>query len=243
MIDTLVNRLIDLAKTQPDKLAVIFKKEQITYSELLKKVTGIATILKDNGVLSGDRVCFSAVSKPEMVAIYLGIQMIGAVAVFLDKNSTPENMISIYNEAGSKLLLTDKPMKEYGELCHIISLRDTYAQADKVTTYKQENKLIQEDELAEILFTTGTTGKPKGVMLTYKSVYNIFMNTIEGIHIQDETILLLPLPLNHSFALRVLRAVLYKGATIVLQNGFTFAKEVENNMAQSQILWDDGFLT
>ncbi|RKI73879.1 hypothetical protein D7V90_23840, partial [bacterium 1xD42-87] len=39
-----------------------------------------------------------------------------------------------------------------------------------------------------------------------------------------------PLPLNHSFALRVLRAVLYRGATVVLQNGFTFAKEVENNV-------------
>ena len=43
-------------------------------------------------------------------------------------------------------------------------------------------------------------------------------------------VLLLPLPLNHSFALRVLRAVLYSGATLVLQNGFTFAKEVENNI-------------
>lgn len=87
-----------------------------------------------------------------------------------------------------------------------------------------------EDELAELLFTTGTTGKPKGVMLTYKAVYHILTNTIEGIGIREDDILLLPLPLNHSFALRVLRAVLYRGATVVLQNGFTFAKEVENNV-------------
>lgn len=52
---------------------------------------------------------------------------------------------------------------------------------------------------------------------------------IRGVSL-NEVDLLLPLPLNHSFALRALRTVLYSGATLVLQNGFTFAKEVENNI-------------
>lgn len=235
----LLNHLIDLAAHCPEKKAVVFKGEYLTYRELCRRIAGMADDLVGEGITHGDRVCFSAVSKPEMVAAYMAIQACGAVAVFLDKNGTPENMAEICKEAGAKLLLTDKPMKEYAKECRVLSLRKLYQRAGE---WKQDDgaaldvdlqkRMISpaEDELAELLFTTGTTGKPKGVMLTYKAVYHILTNTIEGIGIREDDILLLPLPLNHSFALRVLRAVLYRGATVVLQNGFTFAKEVENNV-------------
>lgn len=239
IMENLLNRLIDLADACPDKKAVIFKEEYLTYRELCRRIAGMAEQLVSEGIVQGDRVCFSAVSKPEMVAAYMAVQACGAVTVFLDKNGTPENMAAICGEAGAKLLLTDKPMKEYAEKCRILSLREPYQRAgewrqdDNVELSADLQKIKispAEDELAELLFTTGTTGKPKGVMLTYKAVYHIFTNTIEGIGIREDDVLLLPLPLNHSFALRVLRAALYKGATVVLQNGFTFAKEVENNV-------------
>ena len=248
MTEILVNRIMELAVRQPDKMAVAFKKEILTYRELAGKACGIAELLRKNGIGAGDRVCFSAVSKPEMPAAYLGIQLCGAVAVFLDKNSPPENMAAVYRESESSLLLTDRPMKEYAETCRILSLRQVYAEADISAAdisasdtsasdkagskggWEDASAVRDENALAELLFTTGTTGKPKGVMLTYKAVYHIFSNTIEGIGIREDEVLLLPLPLNHSFALRVLRAVLYQGAAVVLQNGFTFAKEVENNI-------------
>lgn len=238
-MDNLLNRLVDLSLTCPDKHAVIFKGEQLTYWELCRRIKGMAKLIRAEGISCGDRVCFSAVSRPEMVVAYMAIHACGAVAVFLDKNGTPQNMAEIYEDSGAKLLLTDKPMKECAERCHILSLRESYhrAGAQNEDEPAMTDSVLQamktfpaENDLAELLFTTGTTGKPKGVMLTYKAVYNILLNTIDGIGIREDDILLLPLPLNHSFALRVLRAVLYKGATVVLQNGFTFAKEVENNV-------------
>lgn len=238
-MDILLNRLINLSAICPDKQAVIFKGEQLTYQELCRRVGGMAEIMQAEGISHGDRVCFSAVSKPEMVAAYMAVHACGAVAVFIDKNGIPENIAAIYEDAGAKLLLIDKPMKEYAEKCHILSLRELYRRADMWNHDKNDDldSALQrlrispaENDVAELLFTTGTTGKPKGVMLTYKAVYHIFMNTIEGIGIREDDILLLPLPLNHSVGLRKLRAVLYKGATVVLQNGFTFAREVENNV-------------
>ena len=238
-MDNLFNRLIDLATVCPDKKAVVFKGEYLTYRELCRRIASMAEQLAKEGIEQGDRVCFSAVSKPEMAAAYMAVQACGAVAVFLDKNGTPENMAAICEEAGAKILLTDKPMKEYAEKCRVQSLRELYRQAgewrqdggaDLDAELQKRKTAPAEEDLAELLFTTGTTGKPKGVMLTYKAVYHILTNTIEGIGIREDDILLLPLPLNHSFALRVLRAVLYRGATVVLQNGFTFAKEVENNV-------------
>ena len=267
MIDTLVNRVFELAKLTPDKIAVAFKKEQLTYKGLAIKALGISEFLKSEGLVAGDRVCYSAISKPEMVAVYLGISLCGGVTVFLDKNSTVENMLLVYEESGAKLMLTNKRVKceDSEHDCNVKSLSEVYKTADEYAANVMKKigrlnvtgdntdsnefsmdvvsgesvccalsgigyEIPSEDTLSELLFTTGTTGKPKGVMLSYKSVYNILKNTIEGIHIDDNVVLLLPLPLNHSFALRVLRAVLYSGATLVLQNGFTFAKEVENNI-------------
>lgn len=249
MTDTLVNRVFELAETSPDKIAVAFKKEQLTYSELAVKALGISEYLKSEGITAGDRVCYSAISKPEMVAVYLGISLCRAVTVFLDKNSTAENMLLVYRESGARLMLTNKKIdiaegekaeENPGCIYRIRSLSEIYREADRyaaeagiregIISRERVGELPSEDALSELLFTTGTTGRQKGVMLSYRSVYNILKNTIDGINIDSNVVLLLPLPLNHSFALRVLRAVLYAGGTIVLQNGFTFAKEAENNI-------------
>lgn len=226
----LVNRVIEIAAENPDKMAVAFKNESLTYKELASVSAAIADELKVLGVMAGDRVCYSAVSKPETIAMYLAIHMAGVVAVFLDKNGTPENMAGIYRSSGAKALFTDKPMMEWGKECNVHSLREIYERAKENSDTTEYRINPDMDSLSEILFTTGTTGKPKGVMLSYKNVYNILNNTIEGIGIREDDSLLMPLPLNHSFALRVVRAVLYKGATLVLQNGFTFAKDVEKNV-------------
>ena len=228
MIDTLVNRVRKLGELEPEKIAVAFKRDRLSYRELSQKTAAIAAWLGEQGILPGDRVCFSAVSKPEMVAVYLGIQSFGAAAVFLDKMASAESMISICEAAEAKLLLTDKPLKELPDGCRVFSLRRVYEEA--ISDHFIEKNTVNENELAEILFTTGTTGTPKGVMLSYRAVYHILSNTIRGVGYSKKTILLLPLPMHHSFALRVLRAVLYCGGTVVLQNGFTFAREVEKNI-------------
>ena len=83
MFDTLVNRIFELAAAQPDKLAVAFKKEQVSYSELAAKIRAIGQSLACMGIVRGDRILFTALSKPEMVAAYLGIQYCGGIAVFI----------------------------------------------------------------------------------------------------------------------------------------------------------------
>ena len=227
MVETLIQRIEELAQKQPDKLAVAFKNDQLTYSGLNVKIHDVASRMSELGIEKGDRVLFSAVSKPEMAVLYLAIQYLGAVAVFIDKNATAQNAVTIYKDADAKLFFTDKPVKGYEDECKVYSLRQVYSECgNREISYC----LPQEDDLAEMIYTSGTTGKPKGCMLTYKAINSIWMNTIRGIGMREDDITLIPLPLNHSFALRVFRACLYIGATVVLQNGFTFAKDIENNL-------------
>ncbi len=228
MFDTLVNRIMELAVSKPEQLAAAFKKERVTYRALSQKMTAVGSALQKMGIARGDRVVFTAVSKPETAAVYLGIQYCGAVAVFADKNAAPENLAAIYENAGAKLLLTDKPVKDYADRCRIFSLRDLYGST--LQTQPAAYRMPGEEDLAELLFTTGTSGEPKGVMLSYRAVYSILKYTIQGTGMREEDRVLIPLPLNHSFALRVMRAALYLGASVILQNGFLFAKEIEQNI-------------
>ncbi len=247
MFDTLVRRIEELSKTQPDKGAVAFKNEILTYAELNTNIKRTAEVLRTNGAKKGDRISLSAVSKPLFVVTYLAIEYMGCIPVFLDKSSTEDNMLLVYRESGSTLIVTDKLSKLEDNTVNKLSYKDLTAilgehnNSQETSTEDKDNEekealikyeIPEEGQLAELLFTTGTTSKPKGVMLSYKAVYNILSNTIEGIGIRDDDIVLLPLPLNHSYALRVLRAYLYTGATVVLQNGFTFAKEAENNISK-----------
>ena len=236
MIETLIERIQQLAQTQPEHLAVAFKKENLSYRQLWESAVQVGRTLAGMGIKRGDRILISATSKPEFVAAYLGIHYAGGVVVFVDKNATAENAFAVYEDAQAVLFLTDKPMKEYAEACRTYSLRGIVQGvlgAEGIGNPDYENPDYEkpdDEDPAEILYTSGTTGAAKGVVLTYRSVFHIWKNTAEGIGIRSDDRLLLPLPLNHSFALRELRAYLACGATVILQNGFTFAKEIESNL-------------
>lgn len=227
---TLIEKIQEHAEKQPDKLAVAFKNDILDYRELSQKITTIGTLLVSEGIRKNDRVLFTATSKPEMVAMYLGIQYAGGIAVFLDKNATGDSMVDIYEDCKASVLLTDKPVKNLSDRVNVKSLRGLYNHeaVEQVASYT----LPDDDDIAEMIFTTGTTGKPKGVMLSYGAVRNILLNTIEGVGITSQDILLMALPLNHSLGLRDLRAYLWLGASIILQNGFTFIDDIEKNINQ-----------
>lgn len=224
---TLVQAVLGHGAVSPDKPAVVFKDEQLTYGGLSNKVRALAKELKETyGVQRHDRVAVSAVSRPEYIAALLAVQYLGAVALPLDKAAKPSAVLDICTAAGPKLLLTD--LKIDGAA----SLKDLYAHTGYAETLPYE--LPAPQDLAEILFTTGTTGRPKGAMLTYDNLQAGMENTWNGVGMLDSDRILLPLPLNHSFGMRVLRSALWGGATVVLQNGFTFAREIENNIDTHQ---------
>lgn len=228
-METLVGKVLAYGDSQAEKVAVCFKNSTVSYGELKKRVMGMAVLLHNMGVEKGNRVMINAVSKPEYIVGLLAVQYLGTVAVAIDKYAKPENIRDIWEMTQAALFLTDG--KKLPEEIKTVSLKQLYEDSVEEQEYLSHEE-PEEGDLCELIFTTGTTGKPKGAMLSYRCIYANMLNTCRGIGMREDDIVLNPLPLNHSFGMRVLRSTLYLGATVVLQNGFTFAKEIETNIMQ-----------
>lgn len=225
---TLVEAVLAHGAERPDKLAAVFKDEFVTYGELCRRVRALAWDLEKNyGIARHDRVAVSAVSRPDYIVALLAVQYLGATVIPLDKAAKPSAIMNICSLAEPALVLTDIKLDS---LVNRVSLKELYSKSGTEEKIDISYKPPKPEDIAEIIFTTGTTGKPKGAMLTYDSIAANMENTWYGVGMRESDRVLLPLPLNHSYGMRVLRSALYGGASVVLQNGFTFAKELETNI-------------
>lgn len=238
MFQTIVEAVLKHGEEKPDALAIGAKKNRISYGELCSQCKAFAFKLKASyHIEKGDRVMLSAVSKPDYVVALLAVWYLGAVSVPLDKSAKTANILEEYDFFKPKLLLTDSRFNDSeGAGIRKASLKGLYADAALAAKDGEGADLPYrvpgQEEVTEILFTTGTTGKPKGAMLTYGNIYASTHNTWRGIGMLESDRVLIPLPLNHSVGMRVLRTSLYIGAAVILQNGFAFAKELETNITE-----------
>lgn len=233
MKNTLVESFISIAQTNPDKLCLGWKSERWSYLEVYRQVLSLAKQLRnEHNVTSGDVVMISAVARPDYVVALLATQYLGAVTVPIDRMIKADTLLKLVAYVQPKVLLGEGAVD--GCPCTVLSLSNMVKAArcvqDKCTCQRLEYKLPQLTEVAEMLFTTGTTGLPKGAMLSHVSIKAITENTWHGVSMRDDDIVLIPLPLNHSVGMRVLRTALSIGASVVIQNGFAFARDLEENI-------------
>lgn len=226
MFKTIVEAIFSHAQAIPEKPAIILKKTVLTYVKLANQIKKTALILKDQyGITAGDKVMISGLSKPEYLVIFFGIQFLHATTVPLDKVWLEDTVLRLYDFIQPKLIITD--MAFHRDDVNVLSLRTLYKDvSDESAAAEISYSLPDMNAIAEMLFTTGTTGTPKGATLTYGNICSITNNNIEGVGIRHTDVVLDALPLCHSLGLREARMTLYVGATLVIQNGFTFRKEL-----------------
>lgn len=221
-MQTLVDAVARHAAEQPSKLAVAFKDDQLSYAELWEQALCAAAELAEQGVGVGDRVALVCAPRPQTIAAYLGIHVLGATAVLVDKAASAEALAQVCDVAQTAIVLTEGAVPE--------NLRKLSPRALCASGGHVEPVPVEGESAWDIIFTTGTTGEPKGATLSARAVAAITKNNVAGVGLRASDVTLVPLPLHHSVALRVSRSVLEIGATLVLQNGFTFAREVERNI-------------
>lgn len=227
--ETLVASFLARAEENPEKLCLALHQNRLTYREVAARVRQCAAILrKTYHVGVGDFVMISAMAKPDYVIALLAVQYVGAVSIPVDRLIKGPGLQTLVDYIRPKILLSD--IKDTIANVTKVSLKAFAAPSAKPLPEFAYELPSDREAVVEMLFTTGTTGVPKGAMLSYRSVKAITENTWHGVHMEPSDIVLIPLPLNHSVGMRVLRTALSIGASVVIQNGFTFAKELEQNI-------------
>jgi len=202
-VRTLVELLEASATKWPQLRAVALHDDEPwawTYSELLAASRKTAGYLSEQGVAKGDRVIFWGPNRPEWVAAFFGCQMLGAVAVPLDVRSLEDLLDSIAGQTEPRHMFLGHAQAEALERKHaphtvLEELRDRIADVAPLPA----DAPVEPEDVAELVFTSGTTGHPKGVVLTHKNiVVNVRMLYNLVVPTPDHRVLSL-LPLSHMF--------------------------------------------
>ena len=221
----LYTALADSAFRFPDKTALVETgtKRSVTYMELLMKVDRAADMFFEHGVRKGDRVAVAHRNSIDTVVANFGLYKLGAVCIPMNFMVTkPEELEFILKDSGAKAVVTQaefirhyvKVLPSLPDIKYIfstdeipVSVQDNPAVLkfwDEVekSTYHEEtsNPGAGWDDLAFILYTSGTTGLPKGAMLTHGNLASNVISAAQIFKITDEDVFLCLLPMFHSFA-------------------------------------------
>ncbi|MEB9906106.1 amino acid adenylation domain-containing protein [Bacillus anthracis] len=155
------------ATCNPGKIAVVYQDIELTYKDLNEKANIIANELQERGIKRNSVVAIKLKNSPEMIISILGILKTGAAYVPLDPSYPTERIDTILEDCGATILLSDE---EY-QMDKLISLDVNSILTNDIAHTKTKFKNISyPEDLMLILYTSGTTGKPKGVMLKNSNV-------------------------------------------------------------------------
>jgi long-chain acyl-CoA synthetase len=213
----------------------------LSYGELDRRVDLLAASLIERKVESGQKACIVSENRPEWVVAYLGILRAGCTVVPLDSLSKPQDIRYLVRRSGCKILFSSgKFVKDLEELRDSGSLRPEIVSLDRTGGFLNIEEMlfeaeslvkkgapcerrVEEDEDAVLIFTSGTTGASKGVLLSHRNVCSNVSAVTRAIHLNENDRALSVLPLHHTFEVTAgLMALLSKGGCI------TFARSLRS---------------
>ena len=216
MFSSVVQAVFSHAETKKDKICLADERGQVTYGEYKTLILNIATELKCLGINKGDKVVIEASQTVDFLALALAVQLIGAVFVPVERNCAWDKTLRIAGTAEAVLVLSLKEHED-GDIRHFTVASVVASAREKAQTFSYE--FSDRDTICELLFSTGTTGKEKGIAITNGNNIALAENVMYGVEMKEDNVEMIPSPLNHSHGLRRYYANMVKGATVVLATG------------------------
>jgi acyl-CoA ligase (AMP-forming) (exosortase A-associated) len=253
-MDSLIHHMLRAsAHRSPDKEALVYGEQRLTYREVASLTSGLAAGLRCAGIARGDRVGIYLEASVEQVLSIFAISKAGGVFVPINTQLFPEQVAHIVRDCGMKALIT-RPSKlatltdllpQIPSLEFVVVAADEAAPEIVLPVHRMEDlsrvpvaegwreSSISRD-LAAILYTSGSTGKPKGVMLSHANVMAGSRIVSTYLEITAAERILAVLPFSFDAGLNQLMTAFECGATVVLIN-FVFARDIVQVLLKERI--------
>lgn len=206
----------------PNKTALVIDKNSFTYKELFQNIWTTKLFLeKEFSVSTGDSIILAANKNAGFIFSYFAIHLLGAKAIPLDEQIALDRFNYILKNTAPKLIIGfQNKTNNFNVTC--------FDKLNNLEKSKIPNFInFQNFEIdSDIMFTTGTTGTPKGVVLTNKNIFESANNINDFIGNSSDDTELLAMPISHSFGLTRLRCVFLSGGSIVLLSSIANIKRM-----------------
>jgi fatty-acyl-CoA synthase len=222
-------RFLRRAMTEyPNKVGIVDGEQRFTYGEFGRRCGQLGSLLRELDVQPGDRVAFLGLNSHHLLEAYYGVLEAGVVLLPLNVRLAPPELSFILNDASATVLFYDselKPLleafrKDLTTVKRIFSLEEYDGLLAQREPYYIDWTTIDENSLAELFYTSGTTSNPKGVMLTHRNLYLHGFSVLAGIGDKVTAVELHTIPLFHANGWGRVQTLTCMGGTHVLMRRF-----------------------
>jgi len=256
MATTLVGMLEDVARRRPQDIALEWHGSRWCYGELLTAAAGVAAALARLGIGGGERVAFLLGNCPHYVALYYGTLAGGCVAVPLNPQEPESVLLRQIEHSGARVVFGDAGQPQWlplaarlqqrgipayplivedGPQSAAVFIQEFVAAPGRVDAAAMNDISREEHALACLLYTSGTTGEPKGVMLSHRNLCSNASSIIAYLGLSRDDIGLCALPLHFSYGNSVLHTHVAVGARLVIEDGFGFPQIILQRLQDRRV--------
>ena len=231
------------------RIAVVSRGESFSYTQFGERVGRLAGALRGAGVQPGDRVAFLGTNSHRLLEAYYGVLEAGALLLPLNIRLVAAELSFVLNDSGATVLFIDPqflPLVESfrptvpqirlfcqldGEVANDWVLHQNYdAWIGAAAPYRCEIDGVEEDDVAEIFYTSGTSAQPKGVMLTHRNIYLHALHACINLGVENGSVELHTIPLFHANGWGIAHFLTMLGGKHVMMDSFdpvTLFKAIE----------------
>ena len=202
--------------SRPDHLAVVFGEETRTHAELHDRAARVASVLAGDGVQPGDRVALFMHNRIEFVEALLACQRLGAVAVPINFRLAADEIDFVLADSGATVLICDSAPPAPGAVRMALEVGPAYEQVVASSPARRELADAHDDDAALMCYTSGTTGRPKGAVLTHRNLVASTLSWIHEMRASEADVWLSGQPLFHIGGINGLLPFLVLGATVII---------------------------
>ena len=238
------------AERRPAADAIVQRSRAVTYGELSEQVSALASFLATAGLQREHRVGILLENSPEYVAAYYGVLAAGGVAVALNTAARAVDLANWIRHSRAAWLIADAA---HGELAALLTHLPEEVGAIIVGEYSGDRRastswhealatklttlptIVADRSLAAIVYTSGTSGQPKGVMLSHRNLAANVQSILDYLEIVADDRAMNVLPFYYSYGNSVLHTHLSVGACVVLENNLVYPHRVLEQMVSRRV--------